>query len=102
MRLISEGWIPPIPAGQPWFPRLPRDQFPLLGNGVAEAANFGIGYRGRETTASKGGASVSDLSASGLGLPAPRDRAVRPADPEILSKASARADSKMRTKPARI
>lgn len=42
------------------------------------------------------------LSRAGLKPPAARDRTVKPLDPATLRKAPARADSKMRTKPARI
>lgn len=42
------------------------------------------------------------LSAPGLGPPAAQDRVIGPPDPATLCKAPARANSKMRTKPAWI
>ena len=35
-----------LPAGRPWFPRLPGVQFPLLGNGMAKADSDGLGRTG--------------------------------------------------------
>lgn len=91
-----------LPVGRPWFPRLPGVQFPLLGNGMAKAASAGLGRTGTRVYGLRGEGSGLRLSGAGLRPPATRDGTVMPPDPGTLRKAPARADSKMRTKPARI